>query len=228
MTFDKFFTVVTRIGGIITAFIALGGFLVFMLNNEVIRDYLKEAVDVPELNIQLETLAKRVEESKLETRELNESVKELTETFANIKGLKELSSEPVIKILEGSRVSDARIGGVVTFNIRFVKLRECGPGQLSVWFRNGADTDHAFEDVSILDRNGMSIRAPAAPGEISERSWTARIPNDGSVTPGEAFAWTTTGYPECPNVPLAVSPRMYFQILDDDGRPVQREPHDRN
>ena len=229
MTLDQLGTALGRIGAAVGGLIAVGGLAIFLLNNEVIKDYLKEAVDVPALNIQLTTLATRVDETKESVEDLSKNVQELTKTFSDIQSIGELSKEPVLKFLEGGHITDGPIGGTVSFTIRSIKLRECGTARVRVWFKNGSQNVHAFENISILDKDGNSVRIPADPGSILERSFTARIPNRSGVTPGVAVGWIETDYPTCPYVPVAVSNAMAFNILDEDGRPVERErPNERN
>jgi hypothetical protein len=224
MTLDKLATYAARVGGIVTAFIACGGFLVFMLNNEVIKNYLKEAVSVTEVSDQVGELGEEISGIKNEVRVLSSNVNELTHTLEEVARVGELSTLPVIKFLEGSYLTDGRIGGSVRFNMRFVKIRECGTADLAVWFKNGVKTIHAFEAVSIINEQGRSLRTiPSAPGEVLERAWTARIPLNDGVTAGRGEAWLEISYPDCPLVVAETSPIMPFEILDDDGRPVERE-----
>lgn len=222
MNWDGVLNKLTKVATVITASIAVLGFVTFMLKNELVQDYLKDAVDMPELNTQMNVLSQKIVETKEEVKNLNKNVQELTSTLGSIQSIGELSSEPILKFLEGSYITDGRMGSVVTFNIRFVKLRECGNAELSAWFQNGVKAIHAFEDISIIDQTGRATRAPASPGEVIERTWTARIPNDDGVTPGLGQGWIEVSYPDCPLVPVATSQKIPFQILDDDGRPVER------
>jgi hypothetical protein len=224
VTWEKFSAGAARVGGIITAIIAVGGFSTFMLNNRVIRNYLKEAVDVPVMMGQIGELDRGQNEIKEEVQTLNESLQELTSTLETVQGVGELSTAPVIKFLQGSSLTDGRIGATVRFYVRFIKMRECGTGELSVWFRNGSKSIHGFEAVSIINEQGKTIRtSPGNPGEVLEGNWTARIPTNQGVTAGRGEAWLEISYPECPLVPTETSPSMFFEILDDDGRPIERE-----
>ena len=225
MDWDKLLSFFGRVGGAIGGITAICAFIIFMLKNDVVQDYLKEAVDIPQLNIQMTVLASRVDETKEEIKQLSNNVTELTETISSMRTIGELSSEPILKFLEGSYITDGQIGQTVTFSIRFVKLRECGQAELSAWFMNGVKAIHAFEGISIIDESGRAIRARGAPGEVLERTWTARIPLKGGVTPGLGQGWIEVSYPDCPLVSVATSPLMAFQILDDDGRPVERKPN---
>lgn len=220
---DKALTFFGRLGGAIAGVIAAFGFIVFMLKNDNIQDYLKDAVDIPELTIQMSSLSSRVDETKNEIKQLSENVTELTDTIGKMRTIGELSNEPIIKFLEGSYITDGQIGRTVTFSIRFVKLRECGRAELTAWFKNGIKAIHAFEDISIIDETGKAIRGPSSPGEVLERTWTARIPLKGGVTPGLGQGWIEISYPDCPLVPVATSDLLPFQILDEDGRPVERQ-----
>jgi hypothetical protein len=223
MSWDGALTFLGKLGAAAGGLTLVGGFFLFMLNNEAIKEYLKDAVDNPEMIIQITALGSRVDETKEEIKSLSNSVENLTKALGDIQTIGELSKEPVIKFLQGGKITDGKLGGIVSFTMKSVKLRECGSAQVRVWFKNGSENVHAFEDVSILDRQGMSIRAPANPGEILERSFTARIPNNEGVSPGVAIGWMEVAYPDCPLVPVEISPAMAFQILDDDGRPVSRE-----
>lgn len=220
---DKALTFFGRLGGAIASIAAILGVIVFMSKNEVVQDFFKDAVDQPELVIQMSSLSSRVDETKKEIQSLNENVINLTDTISQMRYIGELSSEPIIKFLEGSYITDGQIGRTVTFSIRFVKLRECGRAELTAWFKNGIKAIHAFEDISIIDETGKAIRAPSSPGEVLERTWTARIPLKGGVTPGLGQGWIEISYPDCPLVPVATSDLLPFQILDEDGRPVERQ-----
>jgi hypothetical protein len=212
-----------RIGGAIAGLIALGGFIIFMLNNDIIQEYLKDAVNIPELTIQISDLTNQMTKVTTEIRDVNSNVQDLAGTLKSMKTIGELSSDPIIKFLEGSYITDGRIGDTVTFYIRFVKVRECGRADLNAWFKNGVKAIHSFEDVSIVDDTGKAIRVPASPSDVLERTWTAKIPVRAGVTPGKGEGWVEVSYPNCPLVPVATSPVLSFEILDDDGRPVERQ-----
>lgn len=217
MTWDS----MLELGRRLITLAAAGGILVtgllFILDNNKVQSKIASMAGTPEIMINLSGLNQRV-------TELSRNVEGMTERLNEVSSFSELTNEPVIKFSsEGNFITDAQIGGLVTFTIRMVKLRECGRAEINAWFKNGAKVAHAFQDLSIVDYNGKSsIRLPVDPGEVVERSFTARIPNSEGVTPGTAVGWVEVAYPDCPRVPVEITDGIIFEILDDDGRPFKR------
>ena len=217
MSFDSLFEFTRKVTTGAAAFTILLGSFLFLTDNTKVKGWVADMAGSPEIIINLSTLNQRVEE-------LTRTVDAMDKRLSDADSIGGLSSDPVIKFSgEGNFITDARPGQLVTFTIRSVKLRECGRAEVNAWFKNGIKVAHAFEDLSIVDDNGRSIRAPANLGEVLERSFTARVPNSEGVTPGIATGWLEISYPDCPRVPVEISEGITFQILDEDGRPVNRE-----
>lgn len=142
---------------------------------------------------------------------LNISMDQLTQTLKT-------TSDPAISFAtHGNRISNGAIGGTVDLTWRFTKLRDCGRPRLAVFFRNGGNRVHRFQNVSIMGDTDRGVAVQPS-NSIQSISYTAEIPdNEGvQVTTNHDFAygWVVIDYPDlCPTVPVVVSPEVPFQIL---------------
>lgn len=121
---------------------------------------------------------------------------------------------PVLEFEDfGNTVTNGEAGERVSITWRFRKLHQCGAPLVNVFFRNGGDVTHRFENVSIVNDNGEGVDSPVNPAIVQTLTYSAVIPDDQEVEPGRAYAWVTLRYAACPLAPPSISPEVPFRIL---------------
>jgi len=124
------------------------------------------------------------------------------------------NNSPVIRFTtRGHSVENGPPGGTVEIAWQFFKLRDCGQPAVDLMFRNGGGRLHRFENVSILDAAGRGVSSAPDPIMAQIIKYTARIPAEDGVLPGQGSAWVRVAYPDCPTVRPEVSPEAQFTIL---------------
>lgn len=172
---------------------------------EWVADVATSAVD--QYVMQAETNAATLEGVTAQLRVLVDRIDELQRDPRNI-------NEPALEFEDwGYEVSDARAGDRVSITWRFRKLHQCGAPIVNVFFRNGGDVTHRFENVSIVNDDGEGVDYPVDPDTIQTLTYSAVIPDDQDVEPGRAYAWVTLRYAQCPWAPPSISPEVPFNIL---------------
>jgi hypothetical protein len=133
----------------------------------------------------------------------------------NLEKLKAETGEPVLEFAKmGHSITDAGIGGTVVITWELYKLRgDCGAPAVGVWFRNGGNRLHRFQNISTLNADGRGVNLPPDRNRSQTLTYTARIPDDEGVHSGSAVGWSTVTYPECPSVVPVSSPETLFYIL---------------
>lgn len=97
-------------------------------------------------------------------------------------------------------ISDGDIGGEVLVRAAGRKLRDCGSPLVDIYFVNGEQRFHRFQNVSILDTDGRGPALPASPEEVITINFTAEIPRREGIFSGRASGFITFSYPDlCPN-----------------------------
>ena len=120
----------------------------------------------------------------------------------------------------GHRVENGAAGDRVRMRWAVTQLRNCGAPLVAARFRNGDGIIHTFRQLSITDEVGRGIELPLDAAQLQLIDFTALIPAHEAVHPGQAQAWLTFDYPDCPNAPLAQSTEVGFTIL---GRQPERD-----
>lgn len=148
---------------------------------------------------------------------LDDVVSRLEETTAQLADTSILNTSPSWRFDPvDTSVSDGRIGGEVTIRATGYKLRDCGVPQVDLYFVNGGGVYHRFVDTSLLTSDGRGIAAPVDPSRTFTITYTARIPDNDNVSPGRAFGFISTTYPDaCPAAEPAVAGPLQFRIYAD-------------
>ena len=147
---------------------------------------------------------------------LAENMSGAMDRLAALEVRRKADAAPVIEFLQqGSSISNGAPGDTVVVRWSFLKLRsDCGRPHVDVFFRNGGGRVHRVREISAVDRSGRGTgAAPARPTIPQSITYTMVIPSDQGVSPGQAFGWNQISFPNCPDVPEAISPEVPFQIL---------------
>lgn len=168
-------------------------------------------------SVSQEAVESYVNQSENNTKTLGEITKQIK---AVVTQLDQIRSDPqyvrdtVLKFEQlGNQITDARVGERVRITWRFIKLHECGAPMVNVFFRNGDDITHRFDDPSVTNGNNEGVDFPANPDLVQTVTYSAVIPRFEDVRPGLARGWVTLRYPRCPWAPPSISPEVSFKIL---------------
>ncbi|OAN71541.1 hypothetical protein A8B82_04470 [Sulfitobacter sp. EhC04] len=206
-----------KIAGAISAMMALS-IMVWGFTAGPVRDWLAKFEQGFEAQQDMQQLQQEMQHSQQDI--LADISAILLAQSHNVKRIEALESaktqdaSPAIRFtMYGHSIEDGRPGQVVEIKWQFVKLRDCGRPEIDLLFRNGGGRLHRFQNVSVLDTEGIGVAADPDPSMAQTISYTARIPDNEGVHAGRSFAWVRVGYPECPTVPAVTSPEVAFRIL---------------
>lgn len=126
----------------------------------------------------------------------------------------EYTREPALIFEQlGNTITNGSPGSRVRFTWRFTKVHNCGVPTVNVFFRNGDDIVHRFDDLSIVNVNGEGVDYSADPDLVQTLTYSGIIPGDEDVQLGRARGWVTLRYEQCPWAPPSISPEVPFQIV---------------
>ncbi len=207
-------TTVISVGG---ALAILWGAVVFVFGPRI-NDW---AVDmIRETTVELR---REVEETSRNVADLGDIVGDLTSVVATMREDQAAQEAPAWRWSRpDTSIGDGIVGGVIEIQAAGYKLRECGAPVVDLYFVNGNDLFHRFEDVSITGPDGRGVVLPVAPDRVQHVNFTARIPADEGVMMGRAQGYITVSYPDmCPNARAETIGPMQFRIRDGTGGETQ-------
>ena len=161
------------------------------------------------------TMAADLNSAQLQMKRLENVVTTLEQ---NVVAIKEASAGSIAPSWRfdpvETRISDGHIGGTVKIEAAGYKLRDCGVPLVDLYFINGRNTYHRFENASILTETNRGIALPPSPNRMQKLSYTAEIPADDNVTAGRGHGYISVTYPtQCPFVEPAVVGPLNFTTL---------------
>jgi hypothetical protein len=202
--------------------------LYIVLDNVAVRARIGQALGLPEMRLQLDTISDQLNQLSHNSASAREERLRILERIHALEGDDALDKSPALRFVDqGSSITDGQIGGLVKITWSFIKLRDCGAPKPEDWFFDAEGAQFRFEDVSIVDNFGRGMQMEPDPSRTVQITYTARIPAGRGVVPGQAHGWVVvSNYENCPGLAPVRSPTESFRIhvgeYDPDGGPASR------
>lgn len=197
--------------------------LLIIGDSERLRSVVRDLAGLAEFGESVSEISVSMDEMSTIMDALTRRLDEVDKRLNGIDLQQQAETTPVLHFTRGNNfISDGYLGGYVNVRWSFIKLRNCGSPVVTLRLRNGDNRDHVFEDVSVIGTDGRGVSYDANPNLVRFIEYSARIPSDGTVVPGNAVGWVTLTYPDCRLAPTAISPEVNFRI-----NPPPESVHDR-
>ena len=201
-------TAATTLSSITAALIIIWGGLVWLVEPRL-HEWAEELVDAATVDMK-----KTSEENTIAIQQMQELMGVMQDAVTGLTELVEIRRTPSWRF-DGlsTNISDGPIGGYVDITAGGFKLADCGVPVVDLYFINGDEIYHRFEDVTLLTEEGRGVAFSVDPSRIQTIKYRARIPADDGVTPGRGRGFISVTYPDaCPhNEPVVAGP-LYFRI----------------